>query len=412
MNSGQWQVANGPIIRLTGHWPLIHMSMSTSEEIKTPPPSHAGIPLTSASDRRSDVEVKQLMMGGLLQEVGCDGLLILEPENFAWLSSGGASRGVIDPASQPCLYFTPEGRWVLCANVDSQRLFDEELDGLGFQLKEWPWSWGRAQLLADLCQGRNVASDQAILSCKVVAEQLQRRRRMLSEYERACYRALGQIVSHALEATGRTLNVGDSEREIAGQLSHRLLHRGVYPVSLSVAADGRSRRYRQGGFTGTTVASYCVLTVVGRKYGLTAMASRAVTFGQADPVFRKEHDAACRVSATYIASSWPDAMPKQIMATGRRVFQIADTEHEWLLCPQGHITGHAAVELNLTPTTEELLQAGWAVTWNTTVGAASSCDTFLITEEGPRSLTPAENWPLKRIRIQGAEFVRPDVLTR
>jgi len=381
-------------------------------ETKTPPPSQAGVPLTSASDRRSDVETKQALMSGLLQEVGCDGLLILEPENFAWLSGGGAARGIIDPVSLPALYFTPEGRWVLSANVDSQRLFDEELDGLGFQLKEWPWNWGRLQLLADLCQGRNVACDQPLLSCKVVAEPLQRRRRLMSEYERACYRALGQIVSHALEATGRTLSAGDTEREIAGQLSHRLLHRGVLPVAVSVSADGRSRRYRQGGFTAAPVASFCVLTVVGRKYGLTAMASRAVTLGQADAVFRKEHDAACRVSATYIASSWPDAMPKQILATGRRVFQIADAEHEWLLCPQGHITGHAAVELTLTPNTEELLQAGWAITWNTTVGAASSCDTFLITEDGPRSLTPPENWPLKRIRIQGAEFVRPDVLAR
>jgi Xaa-Pro aminopeptidase len=389
------------------------MSMSLSEETKSsPPPSQAGVPLTTGSDRRSDVDAKQSIVAGLLQEVECDGLLILEPDNFSWLSGGGASRGNIDPASFPALYFTTEGRWVLSANVDSQRLFDEELDGLGFQLKEWPWNWGRPQLLADLCQGRNVACDQPLLSCKVVADKLQRRRRSLSDYERACYRALGQVVSHALEATGRTLNVGDTEREIAGQLSHRLLHRGVYPVVLSVAADGRSRRYRQGGFTGTPIGAYCVLTAVGRKYGLTAMASRAVMFGQADPIYRKEHDSACRVSATYIASSWPDAMPKQILATGRRVFQVAEAEHEWLLCPQGHVTGHAAVELNLTPTTEDLLQAGWAITWNTTVGAASSCDTFLITEDGPRSLTPPENWPLKRIRIQGAEFVRPDVLAR
>jgi hypothetical protein len=70
------------------------------------------------------------------------------------------------------------------------------------------------------------------------------------------------------------------------------------------------------------------------------------------------------------------------------------------------------VELPLTPNTEDILQAGWAITWNATVGAASSCDTFLITDEGPRSLTPSENWPLKLIRIQGAEFVRPDILIR
>ena len=62
--------------------------------------------------------------------------------------------------------------------------------------------------------------------------------------------------------------------------------------------------------------------------------------------------------------------------------------------------------------TEELLQANWAVTWRGSAGVGLSCDTFLLTEEGPRTITAAESWPLKRIRIQGAEFVRPDLLVR
>jgi hypothetical protein len=82
------------------------------------------------------------------------------------------------------------------------------------------------------------------------------------------------------------------------------------------------------------------------------------------------------------------------------------------LAPQGHLTGHAAVESNLTLDDEQLLQARWAITWCVSIGASVSCDTFLISEEGPRAITAAENWPLKRIRIQGAEFVRPDVLIR
>src|SRR5207249_7734032 len=130
-------------------------------------------------------------------------LLVLEPENFTWLTAGGAARGVADPADLPALYFSPEGRWALCSNVDSQRIFDEEIDGLGFQLKEWPWHWGRAGLLADLCQGRNVAADTPIEGCQSLAEQLRKLRLTLSEYDRACYRALGQVLSHALEATGR-----------------------------------------------------------------------------------------------------------------------------------------------------------------------------------------------------------------
>src|SRR5205807_4715470 len=104
----------------------------------------------SFSDRRADVDAKMAVVGELLREVGCDGLLLLEPENFAWLTSGGTSRGVLDPGQMPAAYGNGDQRWALCSNVDAQRLFDEELDGLGFQLKEWPWHWGREQLLADL----------------------------------------------------------------------------------------------------------------------------------------------------------------------------------------------------------------------------------------------------------------------
>jgi hypothetical protein len=364
------------------------------------------------SDRRTDVEAKQVRIANLLQEVGCEGLLVLEPENLAWLGSGAAARGVLDPGEQPALYFSTDQRWVVSSNADSQRLFDEEVDGLGFQLKEWPWHWGRDQLLADLCQGRNVACDRPLGDCKQVGPRLQRLRRAVTPYEEACYRALGLIVSHALEATCRTMNAGESEREIAGQLSHRLLHRGAVPLHIAVAADGRSGLYPQHGFTSAPVRQSCVMEITARKYGLCAAASRAVCFGVPDAEFRKQHDAACKVCATYIASSWPDAMPRQVLGYGKRVYQITGFEHEWRLSPQGHLTGRAPVELNLTPKTEELFQANWPLTWRARVLSANSCDTFVITEQGPRLVTPPEMWPLKRIRVQGAEFFRPDLLLR
>jgi hypothetical protein len=91
---------------------------------------------------------------------------------------------------------------------------------------------------------------------------------------------------------------------------------------------------------------------------------------------------------------------------------VSGAEHEWLLCPQGHVTGRAPVELPFTLQTEDLFQPGWAVTWRGSAGVGLSCDTFLITDDGPRTITAAESWPLKRIRITGAEFVRPDLLIR
>src|SRR5438874_1756106 len=176
-------------------------------------------------DRRADLEKKQEQIAQLLQQAGCEGLLILDPDNFAWLTSGAAARGVVDPADLPALYYSAEQRWVVASNVDSQRLFDEELDGLGFQLKQWSWHGERESLLADLCHGRTVACDRARAGLKAVGERLRRLRLALTPYEQACFRALGLIVSHALEATCRNLAPNETERQAAGQLHHRLVHR-------------------------------------------------------------------------------------------------------------------------------------------------------------------------------------------
>ena len=248
---------------------------------------------------------------------------------------------------------------------------------------------------------------------KFVGDHLRLHRRALTPFERINCRILGQIAVHALEATGRAMTPGDlTEQEIVGQISHRLWHRGAEPMAVSVLADGRSRLYPQAGATAARGQRSCVLTLTARKFGLCVTTSRALSFGPPDGSFSQEQDAACKISATYIASTWPDALPRQILATGRRVYQLTGYEHEWRSGPQGHVTGRSPQELAITPQTEELFRPGWVVTWRAGVGAAVSCDTFLITDHGPESITPAEGWPQKRIHVQGGEFLRPFILQR
>lgn len=375
-----------------------------------------GIAVSIDSDRRADIEAKQGRVAELLREMECDGLLLLEPENVAWMTSGMTPRGHLDTASLPAVFCTHEGRWLICSNVDSQRLFDEELDGLGFQLKEWPWHWGRDQFLADLCPGRKVVCDRIPEGIDGLfhpaAGWLAGARRNLTPYEQACMQAMGQVIAHALEASCRMLERRSTEREVAGHLAHRLMHRGVQPVEVSVAADGRSRAYRRLGFTGSEIERYAVLTVTGRKYGLHATASRTVCFGPPPEDLKAEHNAVIRVSAGYLAATWPDALPREILLAGRRIYALSDFEHEWYAAPQGHVTGRQAMEMLFRPDTQTLLEPSWAVTWQALAGAALSCDTYLVSERGARAVTPTEVWPLKRVRIQGAECVRPDILVR
>jgi hypothetical protein len=364
------------------------------------------------SDRRMDIDLKQKQVADLLQELDCEGLLLLDLDNFSWLTSGGMPRGLLDPSSGPALYYTPDSRFVISGNMDMQRLFDEELDGLGFQLKEWAWHRGRDQLLSDLCHNRKIACDVRFGDAVMVADRLRTSRQVLTPYEQACMGVIGQMVAHALEATCRSMPAHATEREVAAQISHRLIHRGVLPVHIGVAADGRSRTYRRFGFTSAPIERYAVLTATGKKYGLHCTASRSVCFGEPPEDFRAELSAVCRVGASYLASSWPDAVPREILLAGQRIYLTSGFEHEWQLCHQGYLTGRAAVECLFTPDSRELFCAGHALTWHASAGAAINSDTFLITEHGARTLTPSEHWPLKRIRCQGTECVRPDVLQR
>jgi Xaa-Pro aminopeptidase len=312
----------------------------------------------------------------------------------------------------PALLLSAEQRWLICSSVDSQRYFDEELNGLGFQLKEWPWHWNRAEYLADLAQGKSLACDRPFAETRFAGDALVRLRRMLSPRDQACFRSLGRAVGHALEATCRTMSRGQSEEEVAGQVSHRLLHRGVRPVSLSVVADGRSFRYRRGGYTTTPVQCYCIVSATAERYGLYATASRSVCFGPPSPELVNAVEAVCKVTATYIAASVPKGVVRDILATGRRVYALCGFEHEWHCAAQGHLTGRLPVEMLFTPTMLELLQPGTAVTWQASIGAAASCDTILVAEQEPELITASELWPLKTLRAYGKEVLRPSLLVR
>ncbi len=301
------------------------------------------------SDRATDINDKQTRLIALLRDADRDGLLLLDPANFAWFTSGASALGPLNPADRPAIYTQNSQRWLICSNAETQRLFDEELDGLGFQLKEWPWHRGRAQLLADLCHGKHVACDTPFNDCKDVADELRKSRRTLSPFEQSRLMEIGGWVAHSIEATCRNLEQGESEEEVAGQVAHRLQHHGLEVAAIHVAAERRMRRHRQAGVTTAKIERDCVIQVVGRKWGLHVAASRAVSFDAADEQFRNDMDAACRLTAVQMAGSGVGANPATCLEVGRQVIEPLGFGHEWRLAPTGWVTGYTPLDLPLAP---------------------------------------------------------------
>jgi Xaa-Pro aminopeptidase len=327
--------------------------------------------LTDSASRRLDVDAKQQVVSQLLHDCGCDGVLVLDPANFRWLTSGADPVGLLGHDELPALYFTSMQRWLLASSVDSQRMFAEELDGLGFMLKEWNWSASREQMLVDLVFGRNVAADVPFRECKSAGQFFVTERRKLTAHEAEQTAELGQLVAHAVEATARNLAWGDSEEEIAGHLAHRLLRHGAIPVALQVTGDGRGE-FRRRSFGSRAVDQSCVLQATARKHGLHATASRTVSRSPLDEVRRAEFDTALRMRTSHLVNARLGERVTTALETGRNLLRPTPYEHEWWAAPPVVLTGREPSEGLFTTNAADRWTASWAAVWQERIGAGAA----------------------------------------
>ena len=149
------------------------------------------------------------------------------------------------------LFITPAARVVVCHNSETSQVFDHELPGLGFQLKERAWTEPLPEILSDLCRGRRVGSDRCFPNTQNYSDAIRQLRTPLTPFECSRIRTLGRNVVHAVEATARSLKSGRIEAEIAGEMAHRLIKHQITPRRLQVLADSRGRRYRHWRYDDT-----------------------------------------------------------------------------------------------------------------------------------------------------------------
>jgi len=362
--------------------------------------------------RRADIDAKQAILARLFGEMECEAVILFMPAHVAWFTGGMITRGLIADGERPGVYTNGRQRWLVCGNADSHRLFDEELDGLGFMLKEWQWAVGRAALLGDLVAGKKLASDRPFPGMPLVNERLRPELRPLPPTDRANAVSLGAAVAHALEATARALHPGETEAEVAGQLANRIARKGAEPLTLSVVADDRGRAFRRAGFTDAPVRTACHLQVTALRNGLSLTAGRTVWFGEPEGDRGAAFDAAVKVAAVYRAGSRPGETVAGPVDNAARLLRDGPFEHEWRLSQPGFGAGWFAADELRKAGIDEKFAGGQPLTWQARVGGAAVVDSVLVSEAGAVSLTPTDGWPIRRVTIGGTPFDIPDVLKR
>ncbi len=292
------------------------------------------------------------------------------------------------------------------------RIFEEELAGLGFQLKERPWHQDPSRIIAELTHNKRVACDAHQPSLTYDLEGLKALRCPLTSLERINIRRLGRTLSLAVEATCRNFLPGETEADVAGHLAHRLIREGVVPVELRVAGDGRLARYRRPTFKAAEIRRRATISATGRRHGLCASVTRTVSFGKVDDEFRNCHTIASMVNATCIYFSRPGEVVSEVFRRSRRIFEKYDHAHEWTLDYQGALIGYAAREMPLLPDSTFRLPEGSALRWSPSVRDARSEDTVVIDTRGFEVVTKCQDWPKVEVAVKGFSIPRPGILER
>jgi Xaa-Pro aminopeptidase len=366
--------------------------------------------------RRNDVDEKHDRIREFLDQTGNDAVVLGLADSVAWFTSGGdLVQDLGSDQSSIILFVNRSCRAVIADNVQSTRVFEEELAGLGFQLKERPWYADPHQVIAELCHNKRIASDlgqTGLSQPRRESDPLLNLRRRLTTLDRIRLRELGRTVSLAVEATCRNFDPGEREADVAGHLAHRLIREGVAPVDLRVCSDDRLARYRQPTCTSSPIDRRATIAVTGRRYGLCASVARTVAFGAADAAFRAKHSLATMVDATCIYFSRPGEQVAEVFRRAKRIYEKFEHPHEWTLDYQGWLTGYSRRDVLLRPDSNLVLDPHMAIAWNPSVGAARSGDTVIIDSRGYEIVTKMQNWPIIEVAVKGYVIPRPAVLER
>ncbi len=375
-------------------------------------------PLSSASfvvgdaDRLEEIERKQQRVAAFLDENGFDALLLQRPANFAWFTTGSESTRGESTEPIASLFLTREARVVITSNSDTALLFERELPGLGFQLKERPWQEPRQTLVEDICRGRFVAGDSGVAGATDVSDRLRDLRVPLTEFECGRMRELGRLVAHAVEATARHCQQGASEADIAGEVAHHLIRHQVMPERIQVWADGRAAQYPHGRFGTQSVNRYGTILAVGRRGGLHAGAARTFSFGPPPDELREANFHALLAQATGVYFSKPEWEFGEVWNRVQRIYEKFGRTDEWQKADQAEVTGYEAVEMPVVPDSPFRLKEHTALFWHPIVATAASGDTVLISRGSFEVLTAMEDWPRLQIEVKKTRFDRPDILER
>jgi len=372
-------------------------------------------------DRRDEIAVKTERVVRMLAEENLGGVLLNAQHNFSWLTAG-STNGVDTSreAGAGALLVRSDGRRFALANrIEMPRLLAEEIDAEDFEPVEFGWEEEKAsstflpdRALALLKNGDALASDLPLGSkVRTVEGAIARCRYQLTDSEIERFRSLGRDAGEGIGNLVRTLQPGESEKEVARRASDALAARGARGTVVLVAADERLQRFRHPVPTTCRWEKVLMVVVCARRNGLVASLTRIVSVGAIPDELKRRTLSAARVNAKLFSATRPGRSGAELYNVAARAYAEEGFNGEERLHHQGGAAGYRSREWTAHPSSKEIVQANQAFAWNPSITGTKIEETCIAFDDRIEVTTASPDWPSIEVAIEGRQYVLPDVLS-
>jgi len=361
---------------------------------------------------KEEFQIKEERIRGLLERKNLAGIILGTLTNFLWLT-GGRRNQIIKNAdiSLVHLLITKQKRYLLSTRSDADRIMDEELSDLGFELVLYDWYRDSfVDALNKIGINGAIGCDFYYEKFPIIEEDLTKLRVSLTDFEVRRVKELCKDYTELLTDFCFTFKPGLTETDIAADLHYKCAKRNIFPWVLMVGSDERVFKYRHPAATNKKVKKYVLIATVVERDGLNVSISRSVYFGKLPEDLKMKQTTVNIIESTYYSHSLPGTSLGDLFDIGKATYSKLGYPNEWENHTQGGIVGYKPRELLVKEDSEIEINSNNVLGWNPTIQGVKAEDFILVKEKEIEQLSIDPRWPYEEVRINGKMFRKPKIL--
>jgi Xaa-Pro dipeptidase len=378
---------------------------------------HINTPEETAAELKEKFE----RLNKFLDEHDLGGMLFTQVRNVNWITGGRANTQIVlnkDVGAASLLIMRDGKKYLICNASEAGRLMDEELKGLGYELKLYNWYEAndvkdvRGDIIKEISGEKSIGSDIPFPGTKDYSSEFRPLRYSFTEPEIKRYKWLGKESTEAVAEVCRAIKPGMNEFEIEALTSAALRSRGIMPTVLLIAVDERISMYRHGLPEGAVLIEYAMVNIVAEKWGMPIAVTRFVHFGSLPEELKTKLEKTAVINARYLEATKPGRNVSEIFEECKVWYSEAGYDGEWQKHHQGGAIGYDDREYVIYPGVNNIIRNNQPFAWNPTITGAKVEDTMIAADKGPDVITVSDGWPLIIVDLNGRLYPQPSILLR